>query len=97
MLKDAAFNDPGLIRDTLVALLFAGRDNTQNAFAWSLYSLISAPHWVARMRVEANDNRKLGHEMEYGNLSVRQTKFIGAVYSSDCRATALPRSPSSVL
>ncbi len=34
------FDDPTLIRDILVTLLFGGRDNTQNALAWGLY----APH-----------------------------------------------------
>ena len=61
-----------LIRDTLVALVFAGRDNTQNAFAWSLHALLGAPEWVARMRVEARENRKGGREVAYGDLSVRR-------------------------
>ncbi|KAI0677746.1 cytochrome P450 [Trametes maxima] len=69
MLKDPTFNDPALIRDTLVALLFAGRDNTQNAFAWSLYSLMGSREWIDRMRAEAKANRKPGREMEYGDLS----------------------------
>ena len=71
MLKDPSFADPILIRDTLVALVFAGRDNTQNSFAWSLNALMSSPQWISRMRLEAKENRKPGRELDYGDLSVR--------------------------
>ncbi|KAI0363189.1 cytochrome P450 [Pilatotrama ljubarskyi] len=70
LLEDKNFDDPIFLRDILVVLLFAGVDNTQNSFAWSLYSLTQAPYWVGRMRDEALKNRKAGHEVQYEDLTI---------------------------
>ena len=71
LLKDPTFDDPVLIRDILVTLLFAGRDNTQNALAWGLHALMREPKWIDRLREEAKVNRKPDREMDYQELAVR--------------------------
>ncbi|KAI0677744.1 cytochrome P450 [Trametes maxima] len=70
LLQDATFDDPVLLRDILVVLLFAGADNTQNAFAWSLYCLTNAPEWAEKMRIEAVENRKAEEGVLYGDLGL---------------------------
>ncbi|KZV67413.1 cytochrome P450 [Peniophora sp. CONT] len=69
LLEDPAFDDPVQIRDTLVTLLFAGRDNTQNVLAWGLHALMSAPEWIERLRAEATNNAAEDHELRYSDLS----------------------------
>ena len=71
LLQDPTFDDPMLIRDILVTLLFAGRDNTQNVLAWGLYALMGAPEWVDRLRAEAEANKIQGQELQYTDLTVR--------------------------
>lgn len=70
MMKDASLDDPALIQDVLVVLLFAGSDNTQNSFAWSLYSLLGAPEWIDRLRAEALANKTTMGDIKYADLSV---------------------------
>ncbi|KAK7438757.1 hypothetical protein VKT23_017887 [Stygiomarasmius scandens] len=53
LLTSAEDKDPLVIRDTLVTLLFAGRDNTHNSLNWSMHSLLRHPEWLKRMRDEA--------------------------------------------
>ena len=53
LLSDSGDKDPLLIRDTLITLLFASRDNTQNSFTWALYELSNHPEWMDKMRAEA--------------------------------------------
>ncbi|OSD02319.1 cytochrome P450 [Trametes coccinea BRFM310] len=62
-------DDPAAIEDLLVVLLFAGADNTQNSFAWSLYSLMAAPQWLERLRAEAIKNKRTDGEVKYEDLS----------------------------
>ncbi|KAL1944350.1 hypothetical protein VTO73DRAFT_3535 [Trametes versicolor] len=69
MLKDASLDEPALIQDVLVVLLFAGSDNTQNSFAWSLYSLLGAPEWIDRLRAEALANKATMGDIKYADLS----------------------------
>ncbi|VDB98242.1 unnamed protein product [Peniophora sp. CBMAI 1063] len=69
LLEDPTFDDPILIRDTLVTLLFAGRDNTQNVLAWGLHALMGAPQWMDRMREEVTRNGSGNHELQYADLS----------------------------
>ncbi|TBU46495.1 cytochrome P450 [Dichomitus squalens] len=69
LLEDPAFNDPILIRDIMVTMLFAGRDNTQNVLAWALYSIMAAPEWIDRLREEATANRHPTHEVDYSEVS----------------------------
>lgn len=71
LLNDPEITNPLLIRDVLVTLLFAGRDNTQNALAWALYALMNNPQWISRMREEAVANASESHEVEYHDLAVR--------------------------
>ena len=70
LLKDPAFNDPILIRDIMVTMLFAGRDNTQNVLAWALHSIMAAPEWIDRLREEAISNRNPTHEVDYSEVAV---------------------------
>ncbi len=70
LLQDPTFDDPILIRDILVTLLFAGRDNTQNALAWGLYALIEAPQWIDCLREEVKKNGTDVSEVDYQELAV---------------------------
>ena len=70
LLEGPTYNDPILIRDTLVVLLFAGRDNTQNSLAWSLHALMNSPHWIDRMRAEAKLHASHNEELLYSDLQV---------------------------
>ncbi|KAJ3551970.1 hypothetical protein NM688_g4406 [Phlebia brevispora] len=69
MLNDPEITNPLLVRDVLVTLLFAGRDNTQNALAWALYALMNNPKWITRMREEAVAYANNDHEVEYHDLA----------------------------
>jgi cytochrome P450 len=72
LLEDPDYNDPILVRDTLVTLLFAGRDNTQNALAWSMHALLQHPAWMAEMTAEAESlNRCHEAVLPYSRLGVR--------------------------
>ncbi|KZT02794.1 cytochrome P450 [Laetiporus sulphureus 93-53] len=62
-------NDLMRMRDILVTLLFAGRDNIQNALGWSLHELLKVPCWVGRMREEALRNAPEGSPILYSDLS----------------------------
>ncbi|KAJ8482009.1 hypothetical protein ONZ51_g5633 [Trametes cubensis] len=82
LLKDAAFDDSTLLRDILVVFMFAGSDNTRNAFAWSLYSLANSPVWLTRMREEAAKNQRDGGTVAYGDLRlfpVHQAVFFETI------------------
>lgn len=48
----------GAIRDTLMTLLFAGRDSTQNAISWAMYEILRKPKWVRLMQEEADNAAK---------------------------------------
>ena len=72
LLQDPTFDDPVLVRDTLVTILFAGRDNTQNTLAWGIHALMGAPEWMNRMRAEAELNRSPTNELMYTDLAVRR-------------------------
>ncbi len=75
LLNEPIYNDPIMIRDTLVTLLFAGRDNTQNSLAWSFYALQRHPKWVQKMREEAMALNQEGHELHYSDLWVSLPPF----------------------
>lgn len=46
--------DMSLLRDELVTLVFAGRDNTQNVLAWAMYGLLTTdPIWMEKLREES--------------------------------------------
>jgi Cytochrome P450 len=63
--------DPLLIRDTLITLLFASRDNTQNSFTWAIYELSKHPEWMDRMRAEAIALApRTGDVVSYANINV---------------------------
>ncbi|OBZ71423.1 hypothetical protein A0H81_08930 [Grifola frondosa] len=70
LLNDPACDEPILVRDTLVTLLFGGRDNTQNSLALALHALLSSPMWIQRVRNEAVENARDGQELDYSDLSV---------------------------
>ena len=72
LLREPAFDDPILMRDIMVTMLFAGRDNTQNVLAWALHSLMAAPQWIERLREEAVENRDPTHEVAYSDVAVSQ-------------------------
>ena len=62
--------NPEVLRNILVTLLFAGRDNTQNALAWAMMSLIQNPVWLEKLREESHrvlDGRAV---LEYEDLGV---------------------------
>ncbi|THH11754.1 hypothetical protein EW146_g7937 [Bondarzewia mesenterica] len=72
LLKNPDYSDPTLIRDTLVTLLFAGRDNTQNTLAWSMHALLTHEIWIERMRDEAMslvNDFQTGLPLPYAELS----------------------------
>lgn len=97
LLKDPAFDDPVLIRDIMVTMLFAGRDNTQNVLAWALHSLMATPQWVERLREEAASNRDPIHEVAYSDVAVSyRSIFLFAMPRSD-HPTALSRPSCGVL
>lgn len=71
LLHDSGLQDPIVIRDILVMLVFAGRDNTQNAISWATHELLKKPEWFDKMRSEAME--VLGPhrpDLPYENLSV---------------------------
>lgn len=53
LLTSEESQDPLLIRDMLVTILFAGRDNTHNSLNWSMHLLLQHPEWMEKMREEA--------------------------------------------
>uniref|UniRef100_A0A0W0FBP4 Putative monooxygenase n=1 Tax=Moniliophthora roreri TaxID=221103 RepID=A0A0W0FBP4_MONRR len=61
-------DDQKLLRDTLVTLLFAARDNIQNVLGWSLYELGRSPQWLERMRNECRSHEDV-HLIQYKDLS----------------------------
>ncbi|EGO28594.1 putative monooxygenase [Serpula lacrymans var. lacrymans S7.9] len=72
LLSDSSLGakDPDFLRDTLVTLLFASRDNTQNVLGWSLYEMSRKPEWFDKMREEALALKDLDGEVtRYGELS----------------------------
>ncbi|RPD60602.1 cytochrome P450 [Lentinus tigrinus ALCF2SS1-7] len=69
LLENPAYDDPIVIRDTLVAMLFGGRENTQNALSWALHALMGAPEWMRRLREEAASMRQRSTEMQYNDLA----------------------------
>ena len=62
---------PQTTRDIIVMLLFAGRDNTQNALAWALYALIRNPEWIDKLRIEADMFDRHGRTITYEELAVK--------------------------
>ncbi|GBE79002.1 predicted protein [Sparassis crispa] len=68
LLRDGQVQDPALLRDTLVTLLFAAKDNTQNSLAWSLYELSRSPVWLKKLRQEALSNGAPTQGVQYSNL-----------------------------
>ncbi|KAI0759034.1 cytochrome P450 [Fomes fomentarius] len=85
LLQDLTFDDPILIRDILVTLLFAGCDNTQNALAWGLYALIEAPQWIDCLREEVKKNGKGGSEVDYQELAIQTYPVHLAVFYETVR------------
>ncbi|KIJ38170.1 hypothetical protein M422DRAFT_259327 [Sphaerobolus stellatus SS14] len=57
-----------LIRDTLIMLLFASRDTTQNALVWSLSELNQKPDWIGKMREEWSIQGQEGSLARYSDL-----------------------------
>ncbi|PCH37062.1 cytochrome P450 [Wolfiporia cocos MD-104 SS10] len=69
LLADDYAQDPEILRDTLVTLLFAGKDNVQNALSWSLHELSRSPvDWIGQMRAEALSRDNLDGIIKYGDL-----------------------------
>lgn len=69
-------SDSKTLRDTLVTLLFAGRDNVQNVLSWSLYELSRSPEWMERLRDEANKVRRTVGTLRYEELQVSAHMFV---------------------
>ncbi|EEB92290.1 hypothetical protein MPER_09226 [Moniliophthora perniciosa FA553] len=65
-------DDEKLLRDTLVTLLFAARDNIQNVLGWSLYELERSPQWLEKMRDESRNHADV-HSIQYKDLSCGRT------------------------
>ncbi len=82
LLQDPTYDDPIVLRDALVAMLFAGRENTQNTLAWALHALMGAPEWIQRLREEVAIMPKRSTEMEYSDLAVSNV-------SAPCYAASL--------
>ena len=57
-------------RETLVATLFAGQNNSVNLLGWSLYELSRSPTWIQRMRDEAKANRTDGDIIGWNSVYV---------------------------
>ena len=53
LIQDPSIDDPIFIRDTMITLLFGGRDNMQNSLVWACYELCRHPEWIEKMRQEA--------------------------------------------
>ncbi|KAJ3551513.1 hypothetical protein NM688_g4661 [Phlebia brevispora] len=53
LLSSAEDKETSAIRDTLITLLFAGRESTQNTISWMMYEITRNPEWIARLREEA--------------------------------------------
>lgn len=70
LLENTASRDPLFLRNIMVTLLFAGRDNTQASSAWALYELSRNPYWMNRMRNEALELDKSGQVPSFSTLSV---------------------------
>ena len=47
------------VRDTLVTLLFAGRESTQNTISWMMYELTRHAEWITLLRKEAQSQAAL--------------------------------------
>ncbi|THH07284.1 hypothetical protein EW146_g9366 [Bondarzewia mesenterica] len=69
LLQDPTVDDPIFIRNIMVTLLFAGRDNTQSSLSWSLYELSKHPEWLAKMRQEATELDRTGQVPSFVTLS----------------------------
>ena len=79
LLSEAEDKDPLLIRDTLITLLFASRDNTQNSFTWALYELSNHPEWIDKMRAEAVALAPpSGNVVSYSNINVSPSSLLTA-------------------
>lgn len=59
-----------LIKDALITLIFAGRDNNQSSLNWSLYEMCRDPErrWEARLVDEARKNKVVA--AKYGDTKV---------------------------
>ena len=63
--------DPKALRETLVTLLFAGRDNVQNVLSWSVYELSQSPSWMEKMQAEwSHGGRRADSIISYEELQV---------------------------
>lgn len=62
-----------VIRETMVALFFAGQENIVNVFSWSLHELSRNPYWLQRMREEAEANGAAGRVIDYNSVSVSKS------------------------
>ncbi|KAL6304066.1 cytochrome P450 [Sparassis latifolia] len=69
LLRDGQVQDPALLRGTLITLLFAAKDNTQNSLSWSLYELSRSPVWLEKLRQEAFCNGDPTQIVQYRNLA----------------------------
>ena len=100
MATDDSAKDALLIRDTLVTLLFAGRDNTHNSLNWSMHSLLRHPEWMEKMREEAIRLSSF-HEQDglpFTKLNVRSTRSqFGFRAFGLTIFTGVPHSPGRVL
>ncbi|KAH9915853.1 cytochrome P450 [Fomitopsis serialis] len=68
LLREKTAQDPITLRDTLVTLLFAGRDNVQNVLAWSLHELSCFPGWLDQMRNESHSVQRDTSPVRYEEL-----------------------------
>ncbi|KAF7790412.1 hypothetical protein EIP86_001367 [Pleurotus ostreatoroseus] len=53
LLADEPTQNISLVRDTLITLLFAGRESTQNTISWMMYEVTRQPEWISLLRDEA--------------------------------------------
>ncbi len=70
-LQNPASKDKIFLRNIMVTMLFAGRDNTSSSLAWSLYEMSRCPGWLQRMREEAIALGTEGQVPDYATINVR--------------------------
>ena len=58
LLGDSQINDMSSIRDTLLVLLLAGRESTQNTISWMMYAITQNPKWATLLKEEAESQAR---------------------------------------
>ncbi|KAF7796095.1 hypothetical protein EIP86_007266 [Pleurotus ostreatoroseus] len=68
-LQNPASQDKLFVRNIMLTMLFAGRDNTSSSLAWSLYETSRRPEWLRRMREEAIALGTAGQMPNYATIN----------------------------